>query len=257
MDGQRLVYQFVDVPKDVMIDCPMDMKLNGQQQQQQPNGTAHQQQQQAAAGPKFPLSDHNERISALSPRAVSSPPPPPPVAAASQQHSSQLLSAPNSFAPLGGPEAGAQPTTPPMGAARGHLGEPQGIKMEHHNQGEQQHPNEPLGSSPFNVLVGGGQSAAAAAALSIGLNHIVGSQLAANGAPPGNQNPASNQSGELAGSTGANSNSNGSNSSSTGGGGNNNHPNGTGAPFGAHLHGHHPHNHHHHMHHQVHHLANV
>lgn len=27
VDGQRLVYQFVDVPKDVMIDCPMDMKV--------------------------------------------------------------------------------------------------------------------------------------------------------------------------------------------------------------------------------------
>lgn len=27
MDGQRLVYQFVDVPKDVMVDCPMDMKV--------------------------------------------------------------------------------------------------------------------------------------------------------------------------------------------------------------------------------------
>lgn len=28
VDGQRLVYQFVDVPKDVMIDCPMDMKVS-------------------------------------------------------------------------------------------------------------------------------------------------------------------------------------------------------------------------------------
>lgn len=56
VDGQRLVYQFVDVPKDVMIDCPMDMKMNGGQQQQQPqaavsgspqaNGVAPAQQQQ-------------------------------------------------------------------------------------------------------------------------------------------------------------------------------------------------------------------
>lgn len=33
VDGQRLVYQFVDVPKDVMIDCSLDMKAQQQQQQ--------------------------------------------------------------------------------------------------------------------------------------------------------------------------------------------------------------------------------
>lgn len=40
MDGQRLVYQFVDVPKDVMIDCPM---IDGQR-----TGNAQQQQQHQA-----------------------------------------------------------------------------------------------------------------------------------------------------------------------------------------------------------------
>lgn len=92
VDGQRLVYQFVDVPKDVMIDCPMDMKVqqhqpqpqncnaqsqsfhqtepqqHHQQQQQQLVVVGHQQQlaslnANSLGPPKFsPLADLNERL---------------------------------------------------------------------------------------------------------------------------------------------------------------------------------------------------
>lgn len=68
VDGQRLVYQFVDVPKDVMVDCPMDMKMQQarsqqqQQSQQDQNGARHQ----MVANPKFELANSGEMLSANS-----------------------------------------------------------------------------------------------------------------------------------------------------------------------------------------------
>ena len=75
MDGQRLVYQFVDVPKDVMIDCPMDMKVGGagqQARQQQVGGGGVGQQPPADGGLKFPLLDQDEQLGSCSSPVIQS-----------------------------------------------------------------------------------------------------------------------------------------------------------------------------------------
>lgn len=108
MDGQRLVYQFVDVPKDVMIDCPMDAKATGGQQQAQ------------ALGPKFAHADHNER---LQPNGSPSSSANPSQAqgstgafASEQAAGGQLTGAGEQLAGATGPPAAAQSQGPTFGA---------------------------------------------------------------------------------------------------------------------------------------------
>lgn len=76
VDGQRLVYQFVDVPKDVMVDCPMDMKVtvvndnnnnNPKMDISSPSGQQQQQQQQQVN--QQPLAHTNQQQQGLASQA--------------------------------------------------------------------------------------------------------------------------------------------------------------------------------------------